>query len=667
MSISAREVAVLVQGLCILILTISAARQFIRKPGQLRLHILLIFIGMTSSTLLLETSLRLFAFSPQETPALMILRLSIVSGFFTLYAAFLLAGDLTNIRPWLKWIGLGILIVSAAFIGMIATSFPSSSSRIPGLATPLLPAAMLTILLGSFLFLSARLWYSSVLASSAIRRRLQWLGACATLASLGITLTLERLFAPGESQTTAVLARLLLLASGIVLYLGCAPPGWLRRSWVLPELEQASRFCNALILGQPEASTSEAARSQTLAVNQLLQHAMNGFGALVGTVQLWNEERGALEVAASILPSEEGFAADAKSAKDEALAEVFSQRQALLRPISARKWPFLQRQLDAGVVMVAPLNRGEQTLGVLGVCCEHAPSFDASDLGRLQLFADQITCLLTCHYFQGQMVAFQALRSEQALKDEFIALIAHDLRTPLTVLKGRMQLLRRQLLKDGQPDAAEAVTKLDAPYYRLGQLISTLLDVSYIDTGRLQLLRHTVDLVGLARKVIDAHPEREITLEVEFAPDSGPNQSAESGRAEPLWVQADAGRLEQILSSLLDNARKYSPIESAITVRVERRAGGDEALLSVRDLGIGISAEDQPHLFERWFRATRNPTQNYAGLGLGLYISHEIVTRHGGQLWVASSGIPGEGSTFFFTLPLAQAQHGRETGDSATD
>ncbi|HLW00631.1 MAG TPA: GAF domain-containing sensor histidine kinase [Ktedonobacterales bacterium] len=658
MSISAREVAVLVQGLCYLILTISTARQFIRKPGQLRLHILLLFIGMTGSTLLLEASIRLYALASYEAAALVILHFSILSGFFTLYAAFLLAGDLTNIRPWLKWVGLSLLLLSAVFIVMIATDFPNSSSRIPGMAAPILPAAMLTILCGGFLFLSARVWYSSALASSASRRRLQLLGASATLAALGVAVTLERLFAPGQGQTISILARLLLLSAGIVLYLGCVPPGWLRRSWVLPELEEASRFCNSLILGQPEASSSAAAQGQTPAINQILQHAMNGFGALVGTVQLWNEARGTLEVAASILPREEGFAADAKSAKDEALAEVFRQRQALLRPISARKWPFLQRQLDAGVLLVVPLKRGEQTLGVLGVCCEHAPGFDASDLERLQLFADQITCLLTCHYFQEQMAAFQALRSERALKDEFIALIAHDLRTPLTVLKGRLQLLRRQLLKDGQPEAAEAVTKLDAPYNRLGQLISTLLDVSYIDTGRLQLLHQTIDLVGLVRKVIDANPEREITLELELG------ESENTGRGKPLLVQADAGRLEQVLSNLLDNARKYSPIESEITVRVECRAEGAEALVSVRDLGIGIPVEDQAHLFERWFRATRNPAQSYAGLGLGLYISHEIVSRHGGHLWVESSGIPGEGSTFFFTLPLEQAQEERAAGDN---
>ncbi len=661
MSISAREVAVLVQGLFYLILTESAALQFVRKPGPLRFHVLLILLGAVGSTVLLEISIRLSAAASLETTALMILHLSIASGFLTLYAAFLLTDDLTQWHSWLKWIGVGILILSAVCIGVSSVSFPGSS-QVAGMAGLLLPASMFSILFAGFLCISARFWYSSAQASGAIRLRLQWMATSTSLASVGIALTLESLFVPADSQTSVILAHVLLLVAAMVLYLGCVPPGWLRRSWALPELEQASRFCNDLILGAPAPSSGEAAQQrQTSAISQLLQHAMNGFGALLGTVQLWNEARGALEVAASILPSEEGFAADAKSAKDEALAEVFTGRQALLRPICARKWPFLQRRLDSGLVMVAPLKRGEQTLGVIGVCCEHAPNFDQHDLERLQLFADQITCLLSCHLFQEQLVGLQTLRSEQALKDEFIALIAHDLRTPLTVLKGRLQLLRRQMLKDGQLDAAEAVTRLDAPYNRLSQLISTLFDVSYIDTGRLQLLHHTVDLIGLVRKVTSANPEREIILEVEGKP------GEEAGRMEPLLVEADAGRLEQVLSSLLDNARKYSPVDSPITVRVEYRAEGAEALLSVRDQGIGIPVEDQPHLFERWFRATKQPTQNYAGLGLGLYISHQIITRHGGRLWVESSGIPGEGSTFFFTLPMFRPQQRRVSADSAAD
>ncbi len=168
-------------------------------------------------------------------------------------------------------------------------------------------------------------------------------------------------------------------------------------------------------------------------------------------------------------------------------------------------------------------------------------------------------------------------------------------------------------------------------------------------------------MIGLVRKVVEAISEREIALEL--AQDSHPQQGTQADNARPMIVLGDAARLEQVLTSLLDNARKYSPAGSSVTVRVECLQSGTEALLSVRDQGIGIPPEHQPRLFQRWFRATPSGS-NYAGPGLGLYISHEIITRHGGRLWVESSGIPGEGSTFFFTLPLIPPGQVTETGET---
>jgi signal transduction histidine kinase len=651
MSISARELTILVQGVCYLIFAISAARQFMREPGQVRFHTLLIFGSATGTMVLIELGLRLYMLGIQQTISLFLLRLSAVCALFAIYAFFLLAGDLTNFRRWLGWVGIGMLVLGGAFTLIIVSMFPTNTFIVPGISVPVLALVLFPVLFGSFLFLAIRFWYASLQSSGTIRRRLQWLGASTTLACLTVSLAFIRFFIFDGPFTLAATASVLLAINITAVYVGCAPPGWLRRFWLLPELEYASRFCNALLLGQVATSDSEIIPNQlTPAITRILQYSMNGFGGLVGIVQLWNAEQGALEVAASILPSEEGFAADAKSTKDEALADVFMSGQALLRPISARKWPFLQRHLDSGMVLAAPLWRGKETLGVIGVCCEHAPCFNEGDLQRLQLFADQITCLLTCHAYQAQATALKTLRSEQALKDEFIAVIAHDLRTPLTVLKGRLQLLRRQLLKEGQPDAAEVVAKLDTPYTRLSHLISMLHDVSYIDTGRLQLLRSMVELVGLVRKVVETSSGREITLEIDIAP--GHAGDPHAGSLAHLIVQADAGRVEQVLENLLDNARKYSPVESKITVRVERQVNGVEVVVSVRDEGIGIAPLDQPHLFERWFRPASGPGQTYSRPGLGLYISHEIVNRHGGRLWVESSGVSGEGSTFFFTLPL---------------
>lgn len=654
MSISARELTILVQGVCYLFFAISAARQFRREPGQIRFHTLLVFASAAGSVFLIESGVWLYVMGIQGLAVLFMVRLGAVCALFAVYALFLLVGDLTTFRRWLGWMGIGILTLGGGLTLAVVSMFPSTPFFVPGGEIPVLALIIFPVLLVSFLFITTRFWYSSVLASGAIRRRLEWLAASTTLGSFTIALALARFFVSEAPLALALIGSLLLVANSTSLYLGCVPPGWLRRFWLLPELEQASRFCSTLLLN-PTAPTAEEATPGQIngAINRILQYSMNGFGALVGIVQIWNEERGTLEVAASILPSEEGFAADAKSTKDEVLAEVFRSSRPVLRPISARKWPFLQRQLDAGVVLAAPLKHGAETLGVIGLCCEHAPCFNEADLLRLQLFADQMTCLLTCHRYQEHMTTFKTLQHEQALKDEFIAVIAHDLRTPLTVLKGRLQLLRRQLVKEGQPEAAEVVSRLDAPFNRLSQLFSTLLDVSYIDTGRLQLLLHPVDLIGLVRKVVETNTDREIILEVE--PASSRKGDVPTSSPRPLILMADAGRLEQVLQNLLDNARKYSPVESKITVRVERLAEG-EVLLSVRDEGIGIAPEDQPHLFERWFRPGSGTAQSYTRPGLGLYISHEIITRHGGRLWVQSSGISGEGSTFFLTLPLMEPQ-----------
>ncbi len=677
MSISAREIAVLVQGLSYLVLTVVTARQFLREPGWLRFHTLVVFASATTALLLTEARLRLLDSDASGAVTSFLLRLSLVSGLLSVYGVFLLTSDLTKFRRWLGWLAIGILALISGFTLLAPGNLTSPTSLVFGLSGPLQLLMILQVFLGSYLFITICFWYRSARSSGAVRRRLQWLGAGSALACCGTAFALAQLLTPGDQLTLVWGERLLLLLSGIALYLGCAPANWLRRLWALPELERASQFGHSLIFRPPEAALKEDAQSQSAAIRQVLQYAMNGLGAFAGTVELWNEQTDALELVASILTAEEEAAMSAKAINDPALLEAFQTREARLQRFPGRRCPFLRRHLDAGATLIAPLVNAEQALGVIGLCCEHSPSFNDSDLARLQLFADQIACLLAYYTHRQQTTVLKTIHNEQTLKDEFIALIAHDLRTPLTVLRGRLQLLRRQLLKEGQADAAELVAKIDTPYNRLSQLITTLLDVSYIDTGRLQLLRHAVDLLGLVRKVVEADSEREIALEV-----------LEPGSAQPMIVLGDASRLEQVLENLLDNARKYSPVGSSITVQVERRqsAGaqeinsgeqtehqpgqapeafsGEEALLSVRDQGIGIPPEDQARLFKRWFRATPTSAQNYAGLGLGLYISHEIITRHGGRLWVESSGIPGEGSTFFFTLPLIPPQQVTEADGS---
>ncbi|MEW5848238.1 MAG: PAS domain S-box protein [Myxococcota bacterium] len=230
--------------------------------------------------------------------------------------------------------------------------------------------------------------------------------------------------------------------------------------------------------------------------------------------------------------------------------------------------------------------------------------------------------------------AQQAIRA----RDEFMSIASHELKTPLTPLVLLLQLMERRVRR-GEPVDPADISKAQSQLGRLCGLIKDLLDVSRIQAGRLALRREPVNLCELVREVISAHPageENRMRLDV---PTTG------------VHVDGDRDRLLQVVNNLVDNAVKYSPRDKPIDVRVSRNGG--EALLSVTDRGIGIPREQQPMLFERFFRASNAPTTSYGGLGLGLYICRDIVERHGGRIWVDSE--TGRGATFYVALPLCAA------------
>jgi|GEM_PF-6027270 len=235
------------------------------------------------------------------------------------------------------------------------------------------------------------------------------------------------------------------------------------------------------------------------------------------------------------------------------------------------------------------------------------------------------------------------LKELDRLKDEFISITSHELRTPLTTIKGYSQMLARKLRKLDIENAArqELQKPLDTITERSERMISMvndLLDVSRIATGRFEVVGQAIDIAALAsNRSEEAEVAHQLPIQLHL-PD------------EPVIVKGEERLVEQVLNNLIGNAAKYSPAGGAITVSVER---GDEfATVSVQDEGIGIPAEQQAHLFERFYR-TEKGKQTASGLGLGLYISSGIVQAHGGRMWVESAG-EGKGSTFFFTLPLVQ-------------
>lgn len=234
--------------------------------------------------------------------------------------------------------------------------------------------------------------------------------------------------------------------------------------------------------------------------------------------------------------------------------------------------------------------------------------------------------------------------AEQALniREQFLSLASHELKTPLTALLGYSSLLQKRT-REGQPVGQReqrAIAAIAHQTNRLYELVAALLDLSRIETGQLMLQHQPVDLALLAQHVVDElHPTLTVHHRLHFV---RPRQ--------PVVVLGDDMRLEQVLQNLLHNAIKYSPNGGTLTVRVTQH--GDEARLSVSDEGIGIPQDAQAQLFQRFFRAANVGEQHISGLGIGLYVVREIVARHGGTIDVSSS--ENAGATFTVRLPLAQ-------------
>ena len=221
--------------------------------------------------------------------------------------------------------------------------------------------------------------------------------------------------------------------------------------------------------------------------------------------------------------------------------------------------------------------------------------------------------------------------------------LGHELRNPLAVLKGFAEMLVYQTRRGKGPKLAdwqrEAVEEIDEATSRLDKLTEDLLDVTRLQAGRLVLSRNPTDLVALIRRMVT---QRQMTTK----------QHGFSLDTEHLFlmVNVDRVRIEQVLTNLLSNAIKYSPQGGTIELSLREEVEPHEALLSIRDRGIGIPAEQQVRIFGRFVRAENARTSEISGTGLGLYLSRELVERHGGRLWFESA--EGEGSTFFMTLPL---------------
>jgi PAS domain S-box-containing protein len=224
----------------------------------------------------------------------------------------------------------------------------------------------------------------------------------------------------------------------------------------------------------------------------------------------------------------------------------------------------------------------------------------------------------------------------QQQKDDFLGIASHELKTPVTSIKAYAQVLGAMLEQEGEAKKAEMVLRMDSQVNRLTNLIGDLLDVTKINSGRLQFNKTWFDFNEAVKETIEdlQHTTQKHQLIEDF------NTTDR--------IYSDRDRISQVITNLITNAIKYSPHSDQIIVST--RVKNNEAIVSVQDFGIGIPEDKKDKVFEQFYRVSGNKQHTFPGLGLGLYISSEIIKREGGRMWVNS--VEGKGSTFCFALPV---------------
>ena len=220
-------------------------------------------------------------------------------------------------------------------------------------------------------------------------------------------------------------------------------------------------------------------------------------------------------------------------------------------------------------------------------------------------------------------------------KDEFISMASHELKTPVTSLKGFTHALQRRLSKQGDEQGLYYLGRIDAQLGKLTRLISDLLDISKMQAGKLVLRIEAFELDRLLDEVVDNIQASTTSHQLHLEGYTG------------AQVMGDPDRLGQVFINLLTNAIKYSPQTKPIIIR--RFQEGKQVMVSVQDFGIGIDQSHHNRIFERFYQVPNPQEKTYPGLGIGLYLSQEIISRHQGHIWVESR--KGVGSTFFVALP----------------
>lgn len=403
------------------------------------------------------------------------------------------------------------------------------------------------------------------------------------------------------SQVASLLVDVLALAIVPALYVAFFPPAWVRRIWRQPEEEQLRLALHDLLLYSPNRAT-------------LAQRALSWAERLVG--------------------GDAGLVVDGDGAILAALGMTHDDASRIATALDFAKQNGQGGQRAPwhdGSTLVVPLDLSQGRGAMVIVSHRHVPLFGDDEMGRLRLYGTSITAGL------DRVALNERIASLEKAKSDFLSIASHELRGPMTVIKGYLTMLESGALGEVSGSARSVLPLLIAKSDEVDWMIEGMTEASRLEEGRLALKRHRADIVELTDSAIESVRFMLTGHEVRF-----------EQHAAPVETLVDPDRFLMVVRNLLSNAAKYSTAGSEIEVRVGKRP--ESAYVTVVDHGVGIALEDQAALFNRFSRV-RN-TEHVQGTGLGLWLSREIARMHDGDLTMKSE--PGRGSEFTLTLPLTQ-------------
>ncbi|HET6380842.1 MAG TPA: ATP-binding protein [candidate division Zixibacteria bacterium] len=587
-------------------LFVVAAIRLVRSPSLAAIDTCL-FLGVITAVLLARDVAGLLGL--QDHPALGVLTWV---GVCALPLILLRLADDFRPQPSGIMIGAwGLFVVVAAIGVLVPQPWPGPVRVVP---------VVWVVALGSYA--SWAFVNESRTTYGVTRRRMQAVALGSLLLATVLLLVGVSIVLPATQPAVSILNQAAGMGLMLAYFLGFAPPGFLRRAWQEP------------ILRRLVAETPELIRAPTLdeVLRRVRERARELTGADDALIGLWDAARGSLVYH---LPS--GGVHHLQPGEWIGGRAFLTQRVVYTGNAEADAPEHAAEYREAGIraIAAAPITADGRRLGVLAVYAARPFLFTDDVAGMTALVAEQAATVIRSHALGREAAEVRALAEATRLKQDFLSVVAHDVRTPLTTILINAELLDRSL--GDHPQHARRIASLRAEATRLKLLVEEYLQVVQTAEGERELRLEPLDLRQLVGEAIDG---------------VGPGRDrVQLIAAEPVPGLYDRARVFQLVQNLVGNALKYSEADTPVEVRLWAADG--LAHLSVTDHGIGIGEEDLRMVFERFHRGANIDDRRHGGLGLGLYISRLVAREHGGDITVTSQ--LGAGTTF--TATLARGQH----------